>query len=85
MRGCRYSKKDAKVCVRADDRGNWTTTSTTVTTWAVMAVRILDLGEHGLNGGVSRVVMVATSDYYRRTRCRLPEDDRLEDLMVPFG
>jgi transposase len=78
--GVDVSKKDAKVCVRVQGRGNRPTTST-VTTWAAMTGQILDLKEHLLNERVTLVVMEATSDYWRPFYYLL-EDDGLELILV---
>ena len=43
--GIDISKRDAKVCVRIQGRGNRPTTST-VTTWGAMSSQILALREH---------------------------------------
>jgi transposase len=62
--GVDISKKDAKVCVRIQGRGN-RRTSSTVTTWGAMTNQILALREHLLGQKVTCVVMEATSDYWR--------------------
>ncbi len=62
--GIDISKRDAKVCVRIQGRGNTPTTST-VTTWGAMSNQILALREHLLTERVSCVVMEATGDYWK--------------------
>jgi len=62
--GIDISKKDAKVCVRIQGRGNRATT-TTVRTWGSMTNQILALREHLLAEKVTCVVMEATSDYWK--------------------
>lgn len=62
--GIDISKKDAKVCVRIQGRGN-RRTSSTVTTWGAMTNQILALREHLLERKVTCVVMEATSNYWR--------------------
>jgi len=62
--GIDISKRDAKVCVRIQGRGNTPTTST-VTTWGAMSNQILALREHLLTDRVSCVVMEATGDYWK--------------------
>jgi transposase len=62
--GIDISKRDAKVCVRIQGRGNTRTTST-VTTWGAMSNQILTLREHLLTERVSCVVMEATGDYWK--------------------
>jgi transposase len=78
--GVDVSKKDAKVCVRIQGRGNRPTTST-VTTWTAMTARILDLRDHLLNEHVTLVVMEATSDYWRPFYYLL-EDEGLDVILV---
>lgn len=78
--GVDVSKKDAKVCVRVQGRGNRATAST-VTTWAATTGQILDLKEHLLNEHVSLVVMEATSDYWRPFYYLLG-DDGLDVILV---
>lgn len=78
--GIDVSKKDAKVCVRVQGAGSRATTST-VTTWASMTARILELRQHLLNEHVSLVVMEATSDYWRPLYYLL-EDDGLDVILV---
>src|SRR6476661_11187499 len=62
--GIDISKRDAKVCVRIQGRGNTPTTST-VTTWGAMSNQILALREHLLTERVTCVVMEATGDYWK--------------------
>lgn len=62
--GVDISKKDAKVCVRIQGRGN-RPTSSTVTTWGAMTNQILALREHLLGQKITCVVMEATSVYWR--------------------
>ena len=78
--GVDVSKKDAKVCVRVQGRGNRATAST-VTTWAATTGQILDLKEHLLNEHVTLVVMEATSDYWRPFYYLLG-DDGLDVILV---
>src|SRR5258705_1418222 len=62
--GIDISKRDAKVCVRIQGRGNTPTTST-VTTWGAMSNQVLALREHLITERVSCVVMEATGDYWK--------------------
>lgn len=62
--GIDISKKDAKVCVRVQGRGN-RATSATVRTWGAMTSQILALREHLIAQNVTCVVMEATSDYWK--------------------
>jgi transposase len=62
--GIDISKKDAKVCVRIQGRGN-KRTSSAVTTWTAMTGQILALREHLAEHKVTCVVMEATGDYWR--------------------
>lgn len=62
--GIDISKKDAKVCVRVQDRGS-RATSSTVTTWGAMTGQILELKEHLKQAEVTLVVLEATGDYWR--------------------
>jgi len=62
--GIDISKKDAKVCVRIQGRGQ-TRTAVTVTTWGAMSNQILALRDHLLDEKVTCVVIEATSDYVR--------------------
>lgn len=77
--GVDISKKDAKVCVRIQGRGN-RRTSSTVTTWGAMTNQILALREHLLEQKVTCVVMEATSNYWRPFYYLLEE--HLEVMLV---
>jgi len=78
--GIDVSKRDAKVCVRIQGSGA-RPTRTTVTTWAAVTSRILELRDHLQNEQVSLVVMEATSDYWRPFYYLL-EDDGLQVVLV---
>ncbi|XAS74366.1 IS110 family transposase [Micrococcaceae bacterium Sec5.1] len=78
--GIDVSKKDAKVCLRVQGSAS-NATRTTVTTWAAVTFRILELRDYLLNERVSVVVMEATSDYWRPFYYLL-EDDGLEVILV---
>jgi transposase len=56
------SKRDAKVCVRVQHGARATTT---VTTWASLSSKILELADHLHGERVSLVVMEATGDYWK--------------------
>ncbi|HEV7421743.1 MAG TPA: transposase, partial [Mycobacterium sp.] len=62
--GIDVSKKDAKVCVRAQGRGR-TATSSTVTTWTSMTNSILALRAHLIAEGVTYVVIESTAAYWK--------------------
>ena len=62
--GLDISKRDAKCCVRIAGIGRRRATST-VTTWSATTPRILELRDHLIEAGVTRVLMEATSDYWK--------------------
>jgi transposase len=62
--GLDISKRDAKCCVRIAGIGRRRATST-VTTWSATTPRILELRDHLVEAGVTRVLMEATSDYWK--------------------
>jgi transposase len=77
--GIDISKKDAKVCVRIQGRGQ-TRTAVTVTTWGAMSNQILALRDHLLDEKVACVVIEATSDYWKPFYYLL--EDELDVILV---
>jgi transposase len=77
--GIDISKKDAKVCVRIQGRGQ-TRTAVTVTTWGAMSNQILALRDHLLDAKVTCVVIEATSDYGKPFYYLL--EDKLDVILV---
>jgi transposase len=78
--GIDISKRDAKVCVRAQGAGR-ARAKTTVTTWGAVTNRILALRDHLLSEEVTLVVMEATSDYWKPFYYLL-EDAPFEVMLV---
>jgi transposase len=62
--GLDISKRDAKCCVRIAGTGRRRAV-TAVTTWPATTPHILALRDHLVEAGVTRVVMEATSDYWK--------------------
>jgi hypothetical protein len=78
--GIDISKRDAKVCVRAQGAGRARARST-VTTWEAVTNRILALRDHLIVEEVTLVVMEATSDYWKPFYYLL-EDAPFEVMLV---
>ena len=78
--GIDISKRDAKVCVRAQGAGRARARST-VTTWEAVTNRVLALRDHLIAEEVTLVVMEATSDYWKPFYYLL-EDAPFEVMLV---
>ena len=78
--GLDVSKRDAKVCVRAQRPGRARATSE-VTTWGAVTNQILALRDHLIAEEVTLVVMEATSDYWKPFYYVL-EDGPFEVMLV---